>query len=160
MIRLENVDKRYGKESVQVLKMNHESGPGFLADLMASLLNIPLDDKRRLVEADISRHVNQCSELLLRHLIAEPQPDLTNLSEQACLNHLEHCVSLPNLSRTNNNDPGQRRSRAAIPLAAAGGIDPCRGIRKEDRRFLFNGLRLPRQERSKTIGLISRVFSF
>ena len=47
--RLSSVDQRYGQESVQVLKMNRESGPGFLADLMASLLDVPLDDKRRLV---------------------------------------------------------------------------------------------------------------
>ncbi len=47
--RLASADKRYSDETVEVLRMNTEAGPDFFADLMASFLNISLDDKRQLI---------------------------------------------------------------------------------------------------------------
>ncbi len=48
---LTRVDKRYSPETVDVLRLNADSGPGFFADLLASFLNIPLDEKRALINA-------------------------------------------------------------------------------------------------------------
>ncbi len=48
---LTEVDKRYSPETVDVLRMNADSGPSFFADLLASFLNIPLDEKRALINA-------------------------------------------------------------------------------------------------------------
>ncbi len=48
---LTKVDKRYSPETVDVLRLNADSGPSFFADLLASFLNIPLDEKRALINA-------------------------------------------------------------------------------------------------------------
>ncbi len=47
--RLTQVDKRYSPETVEVLRQNRASGASFFADLLASFLNIALDEKRVLV---------------------------------------------------------------------------------------------------------------
>ncbi|MFQ5524790.1 MAG: endopeptidase La [Thermoanaerobaculia bacterium] len=49
--QLTQIDNRYSPETVDVLRMNADSGPSFLADLLASFLNIPLDEKRSLIGA-------------------------------------------------------------------------------------------------------------
>lgn len=48
---LTKIDKRYSPETVDVLRQNVDSGPSFFADLLASFLNIPLDEKRALISA-------------------------------------------------------------------------------------------------------------
>jgi ATP-dependent Lon protease len=48
---LTRVDKRYSPETVDVLRLNADSGASFFADLLASFLNIPLDEKRALIGA-------------------------------------------------------------------------------------------------------------
>lgn len=48
---LTRVDKRYSPETVDVLRLNADSGASFFADLLASFLNIPLDEKRALISA-------------------------------------------------------------------------------------------------------------
>lgn len=48
---LTRIDKRYSPETVDVLRQNLDSGPSFFADLLASFLNIPLDEKRSLISA-------------------------------------------------------------------------------------------------------------
>ncbi len=49
--RLTQIDQRYSPETVDVLRMNVDSGASFFADLLASFLNIPLDEKRALISA-------------------------------------------------------------------------------------------------------------
>ncbi|MDH3744963.1 MAG: endopeptidase La [Acidobacteriota bacterium] len=62
--RLASVDKRYSDETVEVLRMNTETGADFFADLMASFLNIPLDDKRQLIgTADAVERLRQLLEI-------------------------------------------------------------------------------------------------
>ena len=48
---LTQIDNRYSPETVDVLRQNLDSGPSFFADLLASFLNIPLDEKRSLISA-------------------------------------------------------------------------------------------------------------
>ncbi len=43
-------DERYRVESVEILRANSASGPDFFADLLASLLEAPLEVQRRLIE--------------------------------------------------------------------------------------------------------------
>ncbi|MDH3253922.1 MAG: LON peptidase substrate-binding domain-containing protein, partial [Acidobacteriota bacterium] len=47
--RLTKTDPRYSRETIEVLRMNADGGAGFFADLMASFLNLPLDEKRQLI---------------------------------------------------------------------------------------------------------------
>jgi ATP-dependent Lon protease len=46
---LTHTDSRYSRETIDVLRMNVASGAGFFADLMASFLNLPLEEKRDLI---------------------------------------------------------------------------------------------------------------
>jgi ATP-dependent Lon protease len=47
--QLTTTDPRYSRETIDVLRMNVDSGAGFFADLMASFLNLPLEEKRDLI---------------------------------------------------------------------------------------------------------------
>jgi len=47
---LVELDGKYAKETIEVLKMNLEMGPALFSDLLATYLNVSLDDKQKLIE--------------------------------------------------------------------------------------------------------------
>ena len=46
---LVEADNRYSPETIEVLRMNAGDGAGFFADLMASFMNVALEEKRQLI---------------------------------------------------------------------------------------------------------------
>jgi len=48
---LAGADDRYNRETVELLRMNVEAGPDIFSDLLATYLNVPVEEKQRLVEA-------------------------------------------------------------------------------------------------------------
>ncbi|HEV8240402.1 MAG TPA: endopeptidase La [Thermoanaerobaculia bacterium] len=47
---LASADDRYNRETVELLRMNVEAGPDVFSDLLATYLNVPVEEKQRLVE--------------------------------------------------------------------------------------------------------------
>lgn len=63
------VDGRYSEEMVDVLEMNTEGGVDFFADLIGSLLAVPLEAKHRLIlEVDPVARLNQVIDLMEEEL--------------------------------------------------------------------------------------------
>ena len=52
---LVELDGKYSRETIEVLKMNVEAGPGLFSDLVASYLNVSLEEKQKLVEMLVPR---------------------------------------------------------------------------------------------------------
>jgi ATP-dependent Lon protease len=67
--RLASADERYSPETVEVLRMNVDSGAEFFSDLLASFLNVALDEKRKLIGmVDPSERLGLLAEVANREL--------------------------------------------------------------------------------------------
>jgi ATP-dependent Lon protease len=67
--RLTRTDPRYSRETIEILRMNADGGAGFFADLMASFLNLPLEEKRQLIATvDPAERLNFLSAVADREL--------------------------------------------------------------------------------------------
>ena len=47
---LSTADDRYSRETAELLRMNADQGPDLFSDLLATYLNVPVEEKQRLVE--------------------------------------------------------------------------------------------------------------
>ncbi len=122
---LASADDRYSRETVELLRMNVDAGPDVFSDLLATYLNVPVEEKQRLVET-----LNPAERLQL----------LVDLVEQEMA---RVAVDRDIQSRVQDRDRGEEARVPAARAAAHHPLDPRRRPRPRAR-----GRAVPRAHRA------------